>query len=163
MGSNETATATTGGPRVIDVFDGNGAPSGQIIYFFGMQIGSRTPSGIGLGSGSRLGRMRRRLELPRELWIEKLSDLCSSPMSSWGPVLFFFRVLDLTVENNPRSPGGKKASGRRTLRACLAGASAPTRPDIPTRSCRRLPVTAGLTTRSVCPQAPDFAPPTHRT
>ena len=24
MGSNETATATTGGPRVIDVFDGNG-------------------------------------------------------------------------------------------------------------------------------------------
>ena len=28
MGSNETATATIGGPRVIDVFDGNGAPSG---------------------------------------------------------------------------------------------------------------------------------------
>jgi len=28
MGSNETATATTGGPRVIDVFYGNGAPSG---------------------------------------------------------------------------------------------------------------------------------------
>ena len=28
MGSNETATATAGGPRVIDVFAGNGAPSG---------------------------------------------------------------------------------------------------------------------------------------
>ena len=28
MGSDETATATTGGPRVIDVFYGNGAPSG---------------------------------------------------------------------------------------------------------------------------------------
>ena len=42
----------------------------QIIYFFGMQIGSRTPSGIGLGSGSRLRRMRPNLELPRELWIE---------------------------------------------------------------------------------------------
>ena len=27
MGSEETATATTGGPRVIDVFDRNGAPS----------------------------------------------------------------------------------------------------------------------------------------
>ena len=27
MGSDETAMATTGGPRVIDVFDGNGAPS----------------------------------------------------------------------------------------------------------------------------------------
>ena len=28
MGSDETATATTGGPMVIRVFDGNGAPSG---------------------------------------------------------------------------------------------------------------------------------------
>ena len=28
MGSNETATATAGGPQVIDVFDGNGPPSG---------------------------------------------------------------------------------------------------------------------------------------
>ena len=29
MGSEETATATTGGPQVIGVFDGNGAPSGS--------------------------------------------------------------------------------------------------------------------------------------
>jgi hypothetical protein len=28
MGSDETATATTGGPRVIDVFTWDGAPSG---------------------------------------------------------------------------------------------------------------------------------------
>ena len=34
MGSNETATATTGGPRVIDVFDGNGAPSGPNHLLF---------------------------------------------------------------------------------------------------------------------------------
>ena len=34
MGSNETATATTGGPRVIDVFDGNGAPSGPNCPLF---------------------------------------------------------------------------------------------------------------------------------
>ena len=34
MGSNETATATTGGPRVIDVFDGNGAPSGPNYTLF---------------------------------------------------------------------------------------------------------------------------------
>ena len=27
MGSNETAITIPGGPRVIDVFDGNGAPS----------------------------------------------------------------------------------------------------------------------------------------
>ena len=34
MGSNETATATTGGPRVIDVVDGNGAPSGPNCTLF---------------------------------------------------------------------------------------------------------------------------------
>ena len=34
MGSNETATATTGGPRVIDVFAGNGAPSGPNYTLF---------------------------------------------------------------------------------------------------------------------------------
>ena len=34
MGSDETATATTGGPRVIDVFDGNGAPSGPNYTLF---------------------------------------------------------------------------------------------------------------------------------
>jgi len=34
MGSNETATATTEGPRVIDVFDGNGAPSGPTCTLF---------------------------------------------------------------------------------------------------------------------------------
>jgi hypothetical protein len=34
MGSNETATAITGGPRVIDVFDGNGAPSGPNCTLF---------------------------------------------------------------------------------------------------------------------------------
>ena len=28
MGSDETAITVPGGPRVIDVFDGNGAPSG---------------------------------------------------------------------------------------------------------------------------------------
>ena len=34
MGSDETATATTGGPRVIDVFDGNGPPSGPNYTLF---------------------------------------------------------------------------------------------------------------------------------
>jgi len=34
MGSNETATATTGGPQVIDVFAGNGAPSGPNYLLF---------------------------------------------------------------------------------------------------------------------------------
>ena len=74
MSSNETATATTVGPRVIDVFTGTGRHRVQIIYFFWMQIGSRTPSGIGLGSGGRLRRMRRCLELSRELWIENFGN-----------------------------------------------------------------------------------------
>ena len=34
MKSDETATATTGGPRVIAVFDGNGAPSGPNYLLF---------------------------------------------------------------------------------------------------------------------------------
>ena len=52
---------------------------------------------------------------------------------------FFFRVLDLTAENNPPISGRKKTlSVRRTLRACLAGASAPglgLRPDVWLRTC----------------------------
>ena len=34
MGPSETATATTGGPRVIDVFYGDGAPSGPNCLLF---------------------------------------------------------------------------------------------------------------------------------
>ena len=60
MGSDETAAATAGGPRVISVFDGDGRHRVQIIYFFWMQIGSRARSGLGLGSGGRLYRIRRR-------------------------------------------------------------------------------------------------------
>ena len=70
MGSDETATATTGGPRAIAYLTGTGRHRAQIIYFFRMLIGSRTLSGIGLGSGGRLRRMRRCLGLSRELWIK---------------------------------------------------------------------------------------------
>ena len=34
MGSDETAITIPGGPRVIDVFDGNGAPSGPNCLLF---------------------------------------------------------------------------------------------------------------------------------
>ena len=34
MGSDETATATSGGPRVIGVFDWNGVPSGPNYLLF---------------------------------------------------------------------------------------------------------------------------------
>ena len=79
MGSNETTTAITGGPRVIAYLTGTGCHRAQIIYFFWMQIGPRARSGIGLGSGGPLDRMRRFLGLSGELWIENLLDLWSSP------------------------------------------------------------------------------------
>ena len=60
---------------------GTGRHRAQISYFFRMLIGSWTPSGIGLVSDSRLVRMRQRLVLFRELWIENLGDLGSGPMS----------------------------------------------------------------------------------
>ena len=81
MGSNETDTATTGAPKKLTFLTGTGRHRVQIIYFFRMLIGSRARSGVCLGSGSRRHRMRQRLELPRELWIEKLSDLCSKAKS----------------------------------------------------------------------------------
>ena len=59
MGSDETAITIPGGPRVIAYLTVTGCHRDQIIYFFGMQIGSQTPSGIGLRSGTRLDRMRR--------------------------------------------------------------------------------------------------------
>ena len=34
MGSDETASTIPGGPRVIDVFDGDGAPSGPNYLLF---------------------------------------------------------------------------------------------------------------------------------
>ena len=54
MGSNETATATSGGPRVIDVFGGT-TIGPKLFTFFGAD---RPSVGIGLGSGDRLCHMR---------------------------------------------------------------------------------------------------------
>ena len=70
MGSNETATATTGGPRVIDVFDGNGAPSGPNYLLFSDADRPSDSLRDRSGVGGRRRRMRPRLELSRELWIE---------------------------------------------------------------------------------------------
>ena len=70
MGPSETAITIPGALEKLTFLTGTGRDLVQIIYFFRMQIGSRTPSGIVLGSSSRLDRMRPCLELPRELWIE---------------------------------------------------------------------------------------------
>ena len=60
----------------------------QITYFFRMYIGSRTPSGIGLGSGSRRYRMRRFLGLSRELWIQNFGGSWSRAMERKGTCLY---------------------------------------------------------------------------
>ena len=76
MGSNETAITIPGALEKLTFFTGTGRHRVQIIYFFRMQIGSRTPSGMGLGSGSRLRRVHRFLGLPTELWIQNFGILC---------------------------------------------------------------------------------------
>jgi hypothetical protein len=81
MGSEETATAIPGALEKLRFFTGTGRHRAQIIYFFRIQIGSRTPSGIGLRSGGPLRRIRRFLGLSGELWIQNFGDLCSSPIS----------------------------------------------------------------------------------
>ena len=70
MGSDETATATSGGPRVIGVFDGNGAPSGPNYLLFS-DVDRRPDS---LGGRSGVGQSPRApapgLGAPRELWVQ---------------------------------------------------------------------------------------------
>ena len=94
MGSDEAAITILGGPRVIDVFDGNGRDRAQIIYFFRMQIGARTRSGIDLGSDGPLNRMRRCLGLSRELWIENFGGSWDRSAHCWGPVLICIHRLE---------------------------------------------------------------------
>ena len=67
MGSDETAITIPGGPWVIDVFHGNGAPSGPNCSLFRGQIGSWRPLGVGLVVGKRLRRIRRPCSSPSAL------------------------------------------------------------------------------------------------
>ena len=73
MGSNETATATTGGPRVIGVFAGNGAPSGPNCTLFSdvdrLADSLRDRSEVGWSPtphARELGALQRALD--RKLW-----------------------------------------------------------------------------------------------
>ena len=83
MGPNETAITIRGGPRVIAVFDGSGCCRAQIKHFFVMQIGSRTPYGLGLMVGRRLHRMRTRFEHPIALKALDLQHVPDHASVSW--------------------------------------------------------------------------------
>ena len=60
--------------RVIAYFTVTGRHRAQIVYFFRIQIGSRTPSGLGLTLGSRLERVRRILVLPESSGLKTLAN-----------------------------------------------------------------------------------------
>ena len=79
MGPNETATATTGGPRVIDVFDGNGAPSGPNCTLFSgagrLLVVSRGRSGSGQASAPLTPSMQQPSALG-EPWKQTLAYYC---------------------------------------------------------------------------------------
>ena len=96
---------------------GTGRHRAQIVYFLWMQIGSRTPSGIGLGSGSRLRRMRRCLVLPRELWIEifgKLQIRERTDTAIWRARL---RAVDRREHTGTRPRSEKRAAIEQRQRA----------------------------------------------
>ena len=76
MGSRETAITIPGGPRVIGVFDGNGAPSGPNKILFPWVDRRSDVSRGRSGGGSGLRRVHPRLELSSGLWIQNFGDLC---------------------------------------------------------------------------------------
>jgi len=89
MGSDETAIAIPGGPRVIDVFNGNGAPSGPNYLLFvdadrlsdslrdRSGVGSSpTPHALPLGAPQRaLDRDLEGLGLWPDSWLRTCTDM----------------------------------------------------------------------------------------
>ena len=67
MGSNETVITIPGALEKLTFFTGTGRHRVQIIYFFWMQIGPRTPTGVALIVRSHIHRIRWLSGLSREL------------------------------------------------------------------------------------------------
>ena len=89
MGSDGTATATTGGPRVIDVFYGNGRHRVQIVTFFSDidRLSDSPPDRSGVG-WSPTPHAAPVLGAPRELWIENFGGSWSRAIERKGPCLY---------------------------------------------------------------------------
>ena len=135
MGSNETATATTGGPRVIDVFDGNGAPSGPNYLLFvdvdRLADSLRDRSGVGWAPrphAATLGAPQRALD--RNLWqimvqsnrAQRTLLIC---MHRWKPPRVRSRLLRTSTTDQKRPPGDLRAANRQDSidAAVMAGPS----------------------------------------
>ena len=112
MGSNETATATTGGPRVIDVFYGDRARSGPNYLLFSDADRLADVSWVGSEVGWSLAPRAARLEL---LWTQTLktfgSKLIGWPrtlpicMYRWKRRRIRCRLLRVT-SSDPKRPRG---------------------------------------------------------
>ena len=122
MGSNETATATTGGPRVIGVFDGNGAPSGPNCLLFSDvdrpsdSLWDRSEVGWSpRPHAAALDALQRALD--RKLWgimvqsnrAQRTLLIC---MHRWKPPRVRYRRLRTSPTDQKRPPGDLRAANR---------------------------------------------------
>ena len=131
MGSNETASTIPGGPRVIDVFDGNGAPSGPNCLLFS---DADRPSNL-LWDSSVVGRPRRPHAPALGALLRALDPkLWYWSVCCWGPVLICIhrwkrprmRCRRLrTSSTDPRRPRGDLRTTNRQNSAGAPGLELP--------------------------------------
>ena len=132
MGSNETATATTGTLKKLTFFTGTGRHRVQIAHFFRGQIGPWRPLGVGLVVVKRLHRLRHRcssLEVsePRPALnllkllclLRELAKICCKRRR------VRCRRLHATTADPKRTPGDLRAANRQDSigAAVMAGPS----------------------------------------
>ena len=133
MGSNETATATTGGPRVIDVFDGNGAPSGPKCLLFSdvdrLSASLWDRSEVGWSPrphAAALGALQRALD--RNLWqimvqsnrAQRTLLIC---MHRWKPPRVRCRRLRTSTTDQKRPRGDLRTTNRQDSAGAAAMAA----------------------------------------
>ena len=122
MGSNETAIALPGGPRVIDVFDGNGAPSGPNYLLFvdadRLADSLRDRSGVGWSPRQHapvLGAPQRALDrnlcqiMVQSNIAQRTLLIC---MHRWKPPRVRCRRLPTSTTDQKRPPGDLRAANR---------------------------------------------------
>ena len=122
MGSNETAITIPGGPRVIEVFYGNGAPSGSNYLLFSdvdrLADSLRDRSGVGWSPRQHapvLGAPQRALD--RNLWqimvqsnrAQRTLLIC---MHRWKPARMRCRRLPTSTTDQKRPPGDLRTTNR---------------------------------------------------